>query len=205
MKPRLAVMAGPLEGTLIPLELPEVSIGRDKSNPICINDVSVSRRHSVISRTGDQFNIKDLGSHNGTRVNGTPVGERTLEHGDMIAMGDSLLLFLLNDEEETKGMTEQVEIGEQKWDLQSTTLLRIEDAIYLYPDKVLAALPPTARMARMTGAAPTHRSRAEKSPAPHASASRIRRRRIRLPPAQEAREGIRARWVLRADSVSIWK
>jgi len=148
MKPRLAVMAGPLEGTLIPLELPEVSIGRDKSNPICINDVSVSRRHSVISRTGDQFNIKDLGSHNGTRVNGTPVGERTLEHGDMIAMGDSLLLFLLNDEEETKGMTEQVEIGEQKWDLQSTTLLRIEDAIYLYPDKVLAALPPTARMAR---------------------------------------------------------
>ena len=148
MKPRLAVMAGPLEGTLIPLELLEVSIGRDKSNPICINDVSVSRRHSVISRTGDQFNIKDLGSHNGTRVNGTPVGERTLEHGDMIAMGDSLLLFLLNDEEETKGMTEQVEIGEQKWDLQSTTLLRIEDAIYLYPDKVLAALPPTARMAR---------------------------------------------------------
>jgi len=141
-------MAGPLEGTLIPLELLEVSIGRDKSNPICINDVSVSRRHSVISRTGDQFNIKDLGSHNGTRVNGTPVGERTLEHGDMIAMGDSLLLFLLNDEEETKGMTEQVEIGEQKWDLQSTTLLRIEDAIYLYPDKVLAALPPTARMAR---------------------------------------------------------
>jgi Nif-specific regulatory protein len=45
-------------------------------------------------------------------------------------------------------MTERVEIGEQNWELQSTTLLRVEDAIYLYPDKVLAALPPTARMAR---------------------------------------------------------
>jgi Nif-specific regulatory protein len=148
MNPRLAGMAGALEGRTIPLEGPEASIGRDRSNSVWINDLSVSRRHSLINRDGNEFKIKDLGSYNGTRVNGTPIGERSLEHGDMIALGDSLFLFLIHDEEETLAARESVEIGEDRWEIQSTTVLRIEDAIYLSPDKILAALPPSARMAR---------------------------------------------------------
>jgi len=86
MSPRLAAMAGPLEGKTIPLEGQEISIGRDRSNPVWINDVSVSRRHSLITMAGDQLLLKDMGSHNGTRVKGTPITSEPLQHGDMIAM-----------------------------------------------------------------------------------------------------------------------
>jgi len=141
-------MAGPLEGTVIPLTEDEVSVGRDRSNLIWINDVSVSRRHSVIKRAGDAYHITDLKSHNGTKVNGTPIGERTLEHGDMIAVGDSLFLFLRDDDEEVTARTASVEVSEERCEIQTTVVLRIEDAIYLQPDKLLAALPATARIAR---------------------------------------------------------
>jgi transcriptional regulator with GAF, ATPase, and Fis domain len=148
MSPRLAAMAGPLEGTVIPLTEDEISVGRDRSNLIWINDVSVSRRHSVIKRAGDAYHITDLKSYNGTRVNGTPIGERALEHGDMIAVGDSLFLFLRDDDEEAPAETASVEVNEERCEIQTTVVLRIEDAIYLQPDKLLAALPATARIAR---------------------------------------------------------
>lgn len=146
MNPRLAVMAGTLEGTVIPLTEDEVSLGRDRSNLIWINDVSASRRHCVIKRADDAYHITDLESHNGTRVNGTPIVERVLEHGDMIAMGDSLFLFLRDDDEAKE--TASVEVNEERCEIQTTVVLRIEDAIYLQPDKLLAALPATARIAR---------------------------------------------------------
>jgi transcriptional regulator with GAF, ATPase, and Fis domain len=148
MNPRLAAMAGPLEGTIFPLTEEEVSIGRERSNRICINDVAVSRCHSVLKRAGDNFTIVDLESFNGTRVNGMPIGERVLEHGDTIAMGDSLFLFLLHDEEGRVAGTSSVEVGEAGCDIQTTVALGIEDAIYLHPDQVLAALPANARIAR---------------------------------------------------------
>ncbi len=148
MNPRLAVMAGPLEGTVVPLTEDAVSLGRDRSNMIWINDVSASRRHCVIKCTSDAYHITDLKSHNGTRVNGTPIGERALEHGDMIAVGDSLFLFLRHDDEEGAEEIPSVEVNEQRCEIQTTVVLSIEDALYLQPDKVLAALPATARIAR---------------------------------------------------------
>src|SRR5215813_11669208 len=101
MNPRLIAIAGPVEGLLFDLAEDEISVGRERSNQLSINDASVSRRHLVIKKSEGKFLVEDLGSHNGTRVNGVPVNERSLEHGDLIAVGDSLFLFLTHEEKET--------------------------------------------------------------------------------------------------------
>ena len=147
MNPRLVAIAGPLEGTIFPITEAEISIGRERSNQLWINDISVSRRHSIIKRELDEFELLDLDSSNGTRVNGVPVKERALGHGDLIAIGDSLFLFLVHEESEAAPAASPVEMDEAKLDSESTVLLRIDEALYLNPEKVLAALPPSARLA----------------------------------------------------------
>src|SRR5947208_590748 len=97
MNPRLVVMAGPSKGSIFALNEAEISIGREPSNQFCIVDLSISRQHCLIRREGEQFKLCDLESRNCTFVNGVPVKERLLEHGDLIAFGDSQLLFLLHD------------------------------------------------------------------------------------------------------------
>ena len=57
----------------------------------------MSRRHCLIERQGGRVTISDLGSHNGTFVNGIPVKERVLAHGDQVRVGDSVFLFLLDE------------------------------------------------------------------------------------------------------------
>jgi transcriptional regulator with GAF, ATPase, and Fis domain len=75
----------------------EVSIGRDPSNTIHITDPAISRRHLVIRREGDRHIIRDLGSHNGTFVNGAAVSEHVLENGDTIKVGVSVFQFSSED------------------------------------------------------------------------------------------------------------
>jgi pSer/pThr/pTyr-binding forkhead associated (FHA) protein len=76
----------------------EISIGRDLSNQLPIDDPSVSRRHCSIRKlTAEQFEICDLGSKNGTTVNGLPIEKRVLEDGDEISLGDCRFLFMLTE------------------------------------------------------------------------------------------------------------
>jgi transcriptional regulator with GAF, ATPase, and Fis domain len=74
----------------------EAVIGRDIAATICLNSRSASRRHCIIRREGDQYLIRDMGSSNGTLVNGLPVTECVLRHGDRIAVSDSLFVFALD-------------------------------------------------------------------------------------------------------------
>jgi hypothetical protein len=68
----------------------EVAIGRAPDNGIRIDDPLVSQYHAVIERRGDSFWLSDLGSTNGTAVNGEPVtAERQLQNGDLIFTGDT--------------------------------------------------------------------------------------------------------------------
>lgn len=147
MNPRLVAIAGPLKGMNYALSHEEVSIGRESSNRLCIGDLSVSRRHCLIKREGEQFKICDLESLNGSFVNGLPVKERVLEHGDRVAVGDSLFLFLL-DEGEASTASGPVKLDEGRLVPRSTVQLRREDALYLKPEEVVAALPQSARLAR---------------------------------------------------------
>ena len=99
MKPRLLAIAGLLTGTIHPLIEGSVAIGRDVSNQLWLVDPAVSRKHCRIEALADQFEVVDLDSHNGTFVNGIPVGRRVLEHGDTIAIGGSEFVFLLHEGE----------------------------------------------------------------------------------------------------------
>lgn len=69
-------------------------------SPVCdlpIKDIAVSRQHCRIARHGRNFNIEDLGSHNGTFVNDLPVKNQRLEHGDCIRVGGAYYMFLVSD------------------------------------------------------------------------------------------------------------
>ena len=145
MNPRLVSISGSLRGTTFALKVDEVSIGREAECDIRLNHPSVSRRHCVIKREGDQFTISDLDSYNGTFVNDVPVREQTLAHADRIEIGDIALLFLLHDTEEKPDM---VQLDDTNIVTQSTMQLRREEAIYLKADRGLSQAPDNQRMAR---------------------------------------------------------
>src|SRR5262245_46326248 len=134
MNPRLVAIDGPLQGTVLALTEGETSIGRESSNRICIRDLSVSRRHSLIQREGERFTLRDLDSFNGTLVNGVPVKERVLEPGDRIKIGRALFLFLVGDQEADPA-PDPVRLDESALVLGATVQLRREDARYLQPEK----------------------------------------------------------------------
>ena len=95
LSPRLVGIAGSVEGGVFGLSDDHLSIGRDASNLLPIDDPSIAARHCRIRRrAGDEFEIQDLGSCGATLVNGVPVTERTLMHGDEIRLGDCRFLFL---------------------------------------------------------------------------------------------------------------
>jgi hypothetical protein len=81
------------DGRRHPLTDQPLTIGRATDATIRVSDTSVSRRHAEVRPSAGGWTIVDLGSTNGTRVNGTPVTERTLEDGDTITVGDAALRF----------------------------------------------------------------------------------------------------------------
>jgi transcriptional regulator with GAF, ATPase, and Fis domain len=98
MSPKLKVIAGPAYGTTLQIAGDLFSIGRDPQNHFSIPDHSVSREHCVIVRQGDEFLIRDLGSHNGTVVNDLRVKDQVLAHRDCISIGKTVVQFLTRDE-----------------------------------------------------------------------------------------------------------
>lgn len=70
-----------------------VVFGRMPECDITLNDTNVSRRHAEIRATGDTFVLVDLGSTNGSKVNGIRVAERELADGDELTFGNIRLVF----------------------------------------------------------------------------------------------------------------
>ena len=70
-----------------------VVIGRLPECDVVLPDSNVSRRHAELRRKGDGVFVTDLGSTNGTRVNGTPVREQVLASGDEVTVGSTRLIF----------------------------------------------------------------------------------------------------------------
>src|SRR6187431_3753832 len=75
--------------TVVPLVRDEITIGRKEGNTIRLTERNVSRRHARIVRANGSFQIEDLGSYNGIRLNGVRIGDRTsVKEGDQIQIGD---------------------------------------------------------------------------------------------------------------------
>lgn len=68
-------------------------IGRDKECDAVIDKITVSRKHAEIFRRGDETVILDLGSRNGTEINGRNIQEAVLKDGDVINLGDVRIVW----------------------------------------------------------------------------------------------------------------
>ncbi len=90
---RLVIQSGPNPGRDFPLQKSEQFLGRDLNNDIVINDAEVSRRHARIFLQGTSYVIEDLGSTNGTYINGQRLmGPYVLRPGEIITLGEKINL-----------------------------------------------------------------------------------------------------------------
>lgn len=86
--PYVVIVEGPHHGTRFPLNSGENLVGRAPGTAIMLEDQSVSRQHAVITGREDGWQVKDLGSKNGTFVNGRQIPDSVmLGHGDIIQFG----------------------------------------------------------------------------------------------------------------------
>jgi transcriptional regulator with GAF, ATPase, and Fis domain len=146
LRPRLVAVAGPLKDSTIPLPDGETTLGRDPANALPVIDPSVSRKHCLFRQEDGRFKVKDLSSRNGTVVNGMTVQEHWLRHGDEIAVGDSIFLYL-QEEEDLQQPGGRVEFDDSH-PASETKLIHPKEVVYLQPDRMLRELPATSQIAR---------------------------------------------------------
>jgi hypothetical protein len=88
-----------IDGRRVPLSAAVTTIGRDESADVVVDDPGVSRRHAEVRISHDgphlQVLLRDLGSTNGTYLNGEQIGDEELREGDRVTMGRTSLIFRL--------------------------------------------------------------------------------------------------------------
>ena len=88
---QLVMRTGPTMGKAYGLGKSEIAIGRDPSNDIVINEAEVSRKHARLLFEDEVYVLEDLGSTNGTFVNGQRLMDpQELQSGDMILLGENI-------------------------------------------------------------------------------------------------------------------
>lgn len=93
MAHQLVMKTGPAPGKVYSLENTEISIGREVGSDVFVNDEEVSRRHARLKSQFGDYVLEDLGSTNGTFVNGQrATGQRILKPGDTITLGENVSL-----------------------------------------------------------------------------------------------------------------
>ncbi|MDT5275328.1 MAG: hypothetical protein QOG95_2260 [Mycobacterium sp.] len=91
----LVVKRGPNAGSRFPLHQPVTSAGRDPRSDIFLDEVTVSRRHAEFRSERGELRVVDIGSLNGTYVNGQLIDSAVLTDGDEIQMGKFRLVLLI--------------------------------------------------------------------------------------------------------------
>jgi len=109
-RPTLTLVTGPQAGSVYTLESNTI-VGRSSECDVRIDHLGVSRRHAAITQLdGNEFEIEDLGSRNGTTVRGVAAGRSRLVNGDRIGIGSSIYFrFSLADEAEQRLLRRQYE------------------------------------------------------------------------------------------------
>ncbi|MBK9945254.1 MAG: DUF3662 and FHA domain-containing protein [Kouleothrix sp.] len=87
------LLSSPSGRHVIPLESTQLTVGRGLNNDIILEDTRVSRHHAQLRYRARRFWISDLGSTNGTFVNGEQVEEKALRDGDVVSLGGLELTF----------------------------------------------------------------------------------------------------------------
>ncbi len=91
--PRLILIKGTDEGKQFELTQPVHTVGRDSTSNVRLVDTEVSRRHAEFRLVNGAWHVVDVGSANGSFVNGQPIKDATLQPGDRVQIGQSVLLF----------------------------------------------------------------------------------------------------------------
>lgn len=147
MNPRLVSISGLTEGQTFALEGARLTIGRTADNDLRLPSLEVSRRHCELRRTADgRFTLVDLGSRHGVFVNSRPVGERRLEHSDLVTIGGNVFLFLLDDSSASHAPSQNP--YETPFVATSTIARKPTETLYFDPQRLDAILPKHARIGR---------------------------------------------------------
>ncbi len=154
MRPRLVLLSSPLSGQIFPVGPDGLSIGRHPDNRLLVTDRAASRFHCVVEASEGRFRVRDLESRQGTFVNGRPVREHLLDEGDLVTVGDLLLLFQIQDTDPDRG--ESAVLGGESFTARTTSRLPTQDLLRTRPDfqtllriaGILQAARSTAELAR---------------------------------------------------------
>jgi len=101
---KLVVVEGPDAGTSVDVTGERFVVGRGQGCDLTLGDPDVSRRHLEIRNAGSGFEAADLGSSNGTEVDGHPLSDMPLRDGAQIRLGSTILLV---DMFEGRGLSER--------------------------------------------------------------------------------------------------
>ena len=154
MNPRLVAVSGPAEGQVFLLRRERFTVGRTADCDLQLASLEVSRRHCELRRCADgRFTLVDLQSRHGVFVNSRPVRERTLAHSDLVTIGGSVFLFLLDETSDSgsaaaAGAASSGSGRGPSFGAGSTLARKPTDLLYLDAARVDAALPAQARIAR---------------------------------------------------------
>ncbi len=113
--PKLIVLSEQLRGQTYELTEDVYTIGRQEDQSICIVDATVSSRHCELVRNDDGlYTARDVGSTNGTRINGTRIEEQKLVNSDILQVGAVELLFDCDDKSPTSVLRTRtrIDLGE---------------------------------------------------------------------------------------------
>ena len=161
---QFVMRSGPTVGKVYPLEAAEIIIGRDTSCGVSINDGEVSRKHAQLSLHGSAYVIQDLGSTNGTAINGQRItATQVLNPGDTISFGENIAL--------------QYEAG---FDPNATMVAGSKAPVTSVPVQKLAPAPaPISSPAPAPAPAPVYSGQGPNAPAP-----------VAPPPVKKKRTGL---------------
>jgi hypothetical protein len=101
--PRLVLSLDGVVLREVPLSKDRMTVGRRSHNDIVIDNLAVSGEHAVMFKAGDDVYLEDLGSTNGTTVNGQPIKKHLLQSGDFIEIGKYRLKYVAGEGEEPAG------------------------------------------------------------------------------------------------------
>jgi len=94
----LFVTRGNEKGQIYSVSDEGVMVGRDLTNGVCLTDLEASRKHCRINVNNNSAQLIDLGSSNGTYLNGQPVTSSGLKIGDHIGIGQTVFIVLAHGE-----------------------------------------------------------------------------------------------------------
>ena len=173
--------SGDSEGEIREVELQqgEMSIGRGEKADLVLDNQTVSRSHAMVTRTSQGYVLKDLGSSNGTWVNGSRTSERLLRHEDRIRFGKAVAIF---DEPPDPGATVLVDVKELLDEIQGTAKIDVEQ--HRAPELPMPRLdePPPPSSAPAPGTAQPEPITPPPKPAPRPAPPPLRPEPRRAPP-----------------------